>query len=75
MDDLLKRLRSGCETIYVIELNGVLHDQRCIDAAEEIERLRVMQQLPGKPAAGNTDLDKTPGAQKFFERFFRCLTL
>ena len=40
MDDLLNRLRSGCETMDVVELNGVLHDQRCIDAAEEIELLQ-----------------------------------
>lgn len=39
-DDIVKRLRSGSRQFEGITLAGVLHDTRCLEAADEIERLR-----------------------------------
>jgi hypothetical protein len=40
MDDITSRLRSGLHRTEEIILAGVSHDQRCLIAADEIERLR-----------------------------------
>jgi hypothetical protein len=40
MDDITSRLRSGLHRPEAIILAGVTHDQRCLIAADEIERLR-----------------------------------
>jgi hypothetical protein len=40
MDDITSRLRSGLHRPEAIILAGVSHDQRCLEAADEIERLR-----------------------------------
>jgi hypothetical protein len=39
-DDIVKRLRSGCHQFDGVMLGGVMHDKRCLEAADEIEQLR-----------------------------------
>jgi hypothetical protein len=39
-DDIVKRLRSGCHQFDGVMLGGVLHDKRCLEAADELEQLR-----------------------------------
>jgi NAD-dependent DNA ligase len=39
--DIVKRLRSGNGQFESVMLGGVLHDRRSLEAADEIERLRV----------------------------------
>ena len=40
MTDLLKRLRGGAHLNQPTILAGVAHDERCLEAADEIEMLR-----------------------------------
>ena len=40
MSDLVKRLRSGAYNEEPVAVRGVEHDRRCLEAADEIERLR-----------------------------------
>jgi hypothetical protein len=40
MDDITLRLRKGLHNPEAIILAGVTHDQRCLIAADEIEKLR-----------------------------------
>jgi hypothetical protein len=42
MDDITSRLRGGLHRPEAIILGGVTHDQRCLIAADEIERLRAV---------------------------------
>ena len=40
MDDITSRLRCGLHRPEAIILGGVTHDQRCLIAADEIDKLR-----------------------------------
>jgi len=40
MTDLIQRLRSGTHNEEPVTVGGVEHDKRCLEAADEIERLQ-----------------------------------
>ena len=51
MDDITTRLRGGLHKPEAIILAGVTHDQRCLIAADEIERLREALVIIANPLA------------------------
>jgi hypothetical protein len=55
MDDLVKRLRSGTNNADLTTLGGVVHDMRCLEAADEIERLRAALEPFAKMAETHGD--------------------
>jgi len=46
MNDLIQRLRSGTHNEEPVTVGGVEHDRRCLEAADEIERLRTPRIKP-----------------------------
>jgi len=40
MNDLIQRLRSGTHNEEPVTVGGVEHDKRCLEAADEIERIK-----------------------------------